>query len=62
MQQERLVNLFERTTYSVVNIFDVTLRPQATLTGFVEVHIFFIQCSCIFRLSDKLQPFADIAM
>lgn len=35
--EERLATLFERTTYSVVNIYDVTLRPQATLTGFVEV-------------------------
>ncbi|KAI5074935.1 hypothetical protein GOP47_0010896 [Adiantum capillus-veneris] len=34
--EERLVTLFEKTTYSVVNVFDVTLRPRATLTGMVE--------------------------
>jgi hypothetical protein len=31
------VDLFERNTYSVVNIFDVTLRPQVNMTGSVEV-------------------------
>jgi len=31
------VELFERTTYSVVNIFDVTLRPSVNTTGAVEV-------------------------
>ncbi|KAH7288599.1 hypothetical protein KP509_31G033300 [Ceratopteris richardii] len=35
--EERLVSLFERTTYSCVNVYDVTLRPQATLTGFIEI-------------------------
>ncbi|MCO5547198.1 hypothetical protein L7F22_000642 [Adiantum nelumboides] len=35
--EERIVNLFENTTYSVVNVFDVTLRARATLTGFVEI-------------------------
>lgn len=35
--EERLVNLFEKTTYSVVNIFDVTLRAQVNLTGSIEV-------------------------
>ncbi|CAI9109685.1 OLC1v1009550C1 [Oldenlandia corymbosa var. corymbosa] len=35
--QARLVQLFEENTYSVVNIFDVTLRPQLNLTGVVEV-------------------------
>lgn len=43
--QERIVLLFEQNTYSVVNIFDVTLRPQLNATGMVEVlqhyiHIF----------------------
>lgn len=35
--EERLVQLFERNTYSVVNIFDVTLRPQLNVTGMVEI-------------------------
>lgn len=35
--QERIVELFEKNTYSVVNIFDVTLRPQLNVTGVVEV-------------------------
>lgn len=35
--QERIVQLFEKNTYSVVNIFDATLRPQLKLTGVVEV-------------------------
>ncbi|KAK6129244.1 hypothetical protein DH2020_036953 [Rehmannia glutinosa] len=35
--EERIVKLFEKNTYSVVNIFDVTLRPQLNVTGAVEV-------------------------
>ncbi|CAI5458219.1 unnamed protein product [Closterium sp. Yama58-4] len=35
--EEATVSLFERTTYSVVNIFDVTLRPSMNTTGQVEV-------------------------
>lgn len=35
--EERIVQLFEKNTYSVVNIFDVTLRPQLNATGVVEV-------------------------
>ncbi|XP_068638755.1 protease Do-like 8, chloroplastic isoform X2 [Aristolochia californica] len=35
--EERIVKLFEKNTYSVVNIFDVTLRPQLNVTGVVEV-------------------------
>ncbi|KAJ1700180.1 hypothetical protein LUZ63_008692 [Rhynchospora breviuscula] len=35
--EERIVQLFETNTYSVVNIFDVTLRPQLNVTGVVEV-------------------------
>lgn len=31
------MKLFENNTYSVVNIFDVTLRPQLNVTGVVEV-------------------------
>lgn len=38
--QERFVKLFEKNTYSVVNIFDVTLRPQLNVTGVVEVITF----------------------
>uniref|UniRef100_A0A6N2NFW6 Uncharacterized protein n=1 Tax=Salix viminalis TaxID=40686 RepID=A0A6N2NFW6_SALVM len=34
--EERIVLLFEQNTYSVVNIFDVTLRPQLNATGMVE--------------------------
>lgn len=37
LAEERTVELFERNTYSVVNIFDVTLRPQVNMTGSVEV-------------------------
>lgn len=35
--EKATVELFERSTYSVVNIFDVTLRPQVNMTGSVEV-------------------------
>ncbi|KAJ0975300.1 hypothetical protein J5N97_017265 [Dioscorea zingiberensis] len=35
--EERIVELFAKNTYSVVNIFDVTLRPQLNVTGLVEV-------------------------
>ncbi|PWA77802.1 trypsin family protein [Artemisia annua] len=35
--EERIVKLFENNTYSVVNIFDVTLRPQLNITGMVEI-------------------------
>ncbi|KMS99225.1 hypothetical protein BVRB_2g046640 [Beta vulgaris subsp. vulgaris] len=35
--EERVVRLFEKNTYSVVNIFDVTLRPQLSTSGVVEV-------------------------
>ncbi|XP_065856707.1 protease Do-like 8, chloroplastic [Euphorbia lathyris] len=35
--EERIVELFEKNTYSVVNIFDVTLRPQLNVTGVVEI-------------------------
>ncbi|KAM3713819.1 hypothetical protein ACJW31_01G285100 [Castanea mollissima] len=34
--EERIVQLFEKNTYSVVNIFDVTLRPQLN-AGAVEI-------------------------
>lgn len=36
------MQLFEGNTYSVVNIFDVALRPQLNITGAVEVYIFAI--------------------
>ncbi|XP_058187965.1 protease Do-like 8, chloroplastic [Rhododendron vialii] len=35
--EERIVKLFEKNTYAVVNIFDVTLRPQLNVTGMVEI-------------------------
>ncbi|PON42684.1 Peptidase S1C [Parasponia andersonii] len=35
--ENRIVGLFEKNTYSVVNIFDVTLRPQLNVTGAVEI-------------------------
>ncbi|KAJ8430361.1 hypothetical protein Cgig2_005407 [Carnegiea gigantea] len=35
--EERVVRLFEKNTYSVVNIFDVTLRPQINVAGVVEI-------------------------
>lgn len=41
------MQLFEKNTYSVVNIFDVTLRPQLNVTGAVEV-FFFIVCKILF--------------
>lgn len=37
-RQERVVELFEKNTYCVVNIFDVTLRPTLNVTGMVEVN------------------------
>ncbi|KAK9114257.1 hypothetical protein Syun_021054 [Stephania yunnanensis] len=35
--EERIAKLFDKNTYSVVNIFDMTLRPQLNVTGVVEV-------------------------
>ncbi|KAF9614847.1 hypothetical protein IFM89_020944 [Coptis chinensis] len=35
--EDRIVKLFETNTYFVVNIFDVTLRPQFNVTGVVEI-------------------------
>ncbi|KAF9591073.1 hypothetical protein IFM89_001283 [Coptis chinensis] len=35
--EDRIVKVFETNTYSVVNIFDVTLRPQFNVTGVVEI-------------------------
>ncbi|KAG5595889.1 hypothetical protein H5410_037121 [Solanum commersonii] len=35
--EERVVELFEKNTYCVVNIFDVTLRPTLNVTGMVEI-------------------------
>ncbi|XP_042438398.1 protease Do-like 8, chloroplastic isoform X2 [Zingiber officinale] len=35
--EERTVEIFEKNTYSVVNIFDVTLRPRLNATGSIEV-------------------------
>nr|GLL26609.1 protease Do-like 8, chloroplastic isoform X2 [Ipomoea trifida] len=35
--EERIVQLFEKNTYSVVNIFDVTLRPRLNVGGAVEI-------------------------
>ncbi|XP_019258553.1 PREDICTED: protease Do-like 8, chloroplastic isoform X2 [Nicotiana attenuata] len=35
--EERVVELFEKNTYCVVNIFDVTLRPTLNVTGAVEI-------------------------
>ncbi|XP_060192522.1 protease Do-like 8, chloroplastic isoform X1 [Lycium barbarum] len=35
--EERVVELFEKNTYGVVNIFDVTLRPSLNVTGMVEI-------------------------
>lgn len=33
------MEIFERNTYSVVNIFYVTLCPQLNMTGMIEVSI-----------------------
>ncbi|KAL6650846.1 hypothetical protein ACP70R_009771 [Stipagrostis hirtigluma subsp. patula] len=35
--EKRITELFETNTYSVVNIFDSTLRPQLNVTGVVEI-------------------------
>nr|GMC97267.1 protease Do-like 8, chloroplastic [Ipomoea batatas] len=35
--EEKIVQLFEKNTYSVVNIFDVTLRPRLNVGGAVEI-------------------------
>ncbi|KAG6578588.1 Protease Do-like 8, chloroplastic, partial [Cucurbita argyrosperma subsp. sororia] len=35
--EDRVVESFEKNTYSVVNIFDATLRPQLNVTGMVEI-------------------------
>ncbi|KAH7845915.1 hypothetical protein Vadar_007435 [Vaccinium darrowii] len=35
--EERIVKLFEKNTNAVVNIFDVTLRPQLNVTGMAEI-------------------------
>uniref|UniRef100_A0A0E0DF27 PDZ domain-containing protein n=1 Tax=Oryza meridionalis TaxID=40149 RepID=A0A0E0DF27_9ORYZ len=35
--EKRIAELFETNTYSVVNIFDATLRPQLNVTGVVEI-------------------------
>ncbi|CAO2035321.1 unnamed protein product [Urochloa humidicola] len=35
--EKRITELFETNTYSVVNIFDATLRPQLNVTGVVEI-------------------------
>ncbi|GJN27385.1 hypothetical protein PR202_gb15405 [Eleusine coracana subsp. coracana] len=35
--ENRIAELFETNTYSVVNIFDSTLRPQLNVTGVVEI-------------------------
>ncbi|PVH35411.1 hypothetical protein PAHAL_7G177300 [Panicum hallii] len=35
--EKRIAELFETNTYSVVNIFDATLRPQLNITGVVEI-------------------------
>ncbi|KAF9594943.1 hypothetical protein IFM89_035513 [Coptis chinensis] len=35
--EDRIVKLFETNTYFVVNIFDVTLRPQFNVTGVVKI-------------------------
>nr|CBW45783.1 ORW1943Ba0077G13.11 [Oryza rufipogon] len=37
--EKRIAELFETNTYSVVNIFDATLRPQLNVTGVVEVRV-----------------------
>lgn len=41
------MKLFENNTYAVVNIFDVTLRPQLNATGMVEVILCNFWTSCV---------------
>ena len=45
------MELFERNTYSVVNIFDVTLRPQVNMTGSVEVLLSNVSLTFLFIFS-----------
>ncbi|KAF6160034.1 hypothetical protein GIB67_033118, partial [Kingdonia uniflora] len=52
--EERVVKLFEKNTHSVVNIFDVTLRPQLNVTGVVEV-ILSICCLITLDMLSTLQ-------
>jgi hypothetical protein len=56
--QERIVQLFEKNTYSVVNIFDVTLRPQLNVTGMVEV----LQHHNLIFFHSLKQAKSDVAM
>jgi hypothetical protein len=56
--QERIVQLFEKNTYSVVNIFDVTLRPQLNVTGMVEV----LQHHILIFFHSLKQAKSDVAM
>lgn len=56
--QERIVQLFEKNTYSVVNIFDVTLRPQLNVTGMVEV----LQHHILVFFHSLKQAKSDVAM
>jgi hypothetical protein len=56
--QERIVQLFEKNTYSVVNIFDVTLRPQLNVTGMVEV----LQHHILVFFHSLKQEKSDVAM
>lgn len=56
--QERIVQLFEKNTYSVVNIFDVTLRPQLNVTGMVEV----LQHHILVFFRSLKQAKSDVAM
>ncbi|RVW82693.1 Protease Do-like 8, chloroplastic [Vitis vinifera] len=50
--EERIVQLFERNTYSVVNIFDVTLRPQLNVTGAVEIVAKQMILKCIYQVPE----------
>lgn len=56
--QERIVQLFEKNTYSVVDIFDVTLRPQLNVTGMVEV----LQHHILIFFHSLKQAKSDVAM
>ncbi|KAJ6936577.1 hypothetical protein NC652_011327 [Populus alba x Populus x berolinensis] len=56
--EERIVQLFEKNTYSVVNIFDVTLRPQLNVTGMVEV----LQHHILVFFHSLKQAKSDVAM
>ena len=56
VQQKRIAELFETNTYSVVNIFDATLRPQLNVTGVVEVN--WIHAWILYKFRPRVSGYA----